>query len=172
MADITLVRLDEEAIDPRDAAAARRVLFGQIDGLGEGERRKWRRFINGLFRLTPGEIIEIKTRKARSSPFHRRHMLIEQRVFEAQERFESFKTFRDWLKVGSGFVDWFPGAEQPIAVPRSISFESIEDDEMREVHDDMVAFLRTAHAGAALWPHLSATQRIEMIETVLREFDE
>ena len=34
------------------------------------------------------------------------HMLIESRVFAGQERIASFETFRYWLKLGAGFVDW------------------------------------------------------------------
>lgn len=174
MSDITLVRLDKVPIDPKDAEAARRVLFGQVDGLGEVNRKRWRRLVNGLFRLTPGEMLEIKTRKARSGPFHRRHMALEQRVFEAQERFEQFDPgFRDWLKVGSGFVDWYPGPRGGvIPVPKSIAFDQLEEDNMRQVHEDMVAFLRTDHAGKTLWKHLGPAARIEMIEAILGEFGE
>jgi len=43
MPDITLVRQDAEAIPEQDAAVARRVIFGIVDGLGERGRRQWRR---------------------------------------------------------------------------------------------------------------------------------
>ena len=41
-----------------DKDAARRVLFGVIDGLGERGKKQWRRFFNGLMRLEPGELAE------------------------------------------------------------------------------------------------------------------
>lgn len=174
MADITLIRQDPVAIPEQDAEAARRVLFGIVDGLGERGRKQWRRFVNGLLRLEPGEMVDIKTRKARSGPFHRRHMAMEQRIFESQEKFEHFDPgFRDWLKVGAGFVTWYPGPRGGVfPVPKSISYDQLEDDDMRQFHEDVVAFLRTPEAGATLWKHLAPAQRTEMIESLMAPFGE
>jgi hypothetical protein len=173
MTDITLVKQMPVDIPETDKDAARRVLFGIVDGLGDRGRKQWRRFINGLLRMEPGEMVEIKTHKARSGPFHRRHMVIETAVFQAQEKFEHFEQFRNWLKVGAGFCDWIPGPRGAvIPVPRSIAFDKLEDDEMRQVHDDMVAFLRSEHAGKTLWRHLALPARMEMVESVLRDFHE
>jgi len=174
MADITLVKQEPTEIPEADRAAARRVLFGLVDGLGERGKKQWRRFVNGLMRLEPGEMVEIKTRKPRSGPFHRRHMLLETRVFEAQERFDQFDPgFRDWLKVGAGFVIWYPGPKGGVfPVPKSISYDQLEEDDMRQLHEDMVAFLRTPHAIKTLWPKLPAAQRSEAIESILQGFNE
>lgn len=174
MPEIILVRQEDEQVTEADKDAARRVLFGTIDGLGEINRRKWRRFLSTLFRMEPGEVATIKTTKARSGPFHRRHMKLEQRVFESQERFENFERgFRDWLKVGAGHCDWHPGPKGGVfPVPRSISYAEMEEGEMREFHEAAVAFLRTEHATRTLWRHLDERQRIEMIETILGEFGE
>lgn len=173
MADITLVRQHDVQVTDQELAVARRVMFSYVDGLGERGKKQWRRFWNGLLRLEPGEMVDIKTHKARSGPFHRRHMVIETALFEAQERFEHFEQFRNWLKVGSGFCDWVPGGKGAVMpVPRSIAFDKLEEDEMRQVHADMVAFVRTDYACKTLWKHLSDTQRIEKIEGLLAEFGE
>lgn len=174
MSDITLVRMDSQAIPQADADAARRVLFGLVDGLGERGKKQWRRFFSTLMRLEPGEMVEIKTHKARSGPFHRRHMLIETRVFEAQERFEQFDPgFRDWLKVGAGFVDWYPGPKGAVMpVPKSIAFNKLEEQAMHELHDNMIAFLRTPHALKTLWPAASPLDRELALEAVLTGFNE
>lgn len=173
MSRIQLVRQDTQPAPAEDLAAARRVLFGMIDGLGEHGKRQWRRFMGSLLRLEPGEMVEIQTHKPREGWFHRKHMALEQRVFEAQERFQDFTQFRTWCKVGSGFVDWLPGPKGGvIPVPKSIAYSELEEGEMREFHDAFVAFLRMEHAGRTLWPHLSTTQRIEAIEGLLRPFEE
>ena len=173
MSTITLVKQEPTDIPQADREAARRVLFGIVDGLGEAGRKQWRRFINSLMTMEPGEMVSIRTNKARSGPFHRRHMVLETAVFEAQERFECFEQFRNWIKVGSGFCDWVAGPKGGvIPVPKSIAFDKLEDGDMRQVHDDMVLFLRSEHAGRALWKHLSPVERMEMIETILREFNE
>lgn len=173
MTMITLVKQNPADIPEADRAAARRVLFGMVDGLGEVGRKQWRRFVNGLMQLEPGEMVSIRTHKARSGPFHRRHMVIETAIFEAQEKFENFEQFRNWLKVGSGFCDWIAGPKGAvIPVPRSMAFDKLEDGEMRQVHDDMVAFMRSEHAGRALWKHLEPAARMEMVESIFRGFGE
>ena len=173
MAEITLVRQDSVPIDPKDAEAARRVIFGIVDGLGDRGRKQWRRLWNGLLRLEPGEMVGISTVQPRLGWFHRKHMALEQAVFEVQERFEDFESFRAWLKVGAAFVEWYPGPKGGvIPVPRSISYAKLEQGEMEQFHADAVAFLRTEHAGRTLWKHLGERQRIEMIETILQGFNE
>lgn len=173
MPEITLVRQQVGQIPEQDAAAARRVIFGIVDGLGERGRRQWRRLWNGLMRLEPGEMVEITTVQPRLGWYHRKHMAMEQAVFEAQERFQEFEGFRTWLKVGSGFVDWYPGPKGGvIPVPRSISYAKLEQGEMEQFHGAAVDFLRTEHAGRTLWKHLSPHQRIQMIETILGGFGE
>jgi hypothetical protein len=173
MAEITLVRQGPAEIPEAAKLAAREVLFGLIDGLGERGKKQWRRFFNSLMRLEPGEMVEIRTHQERIGWYHRKHMALEQRVFESQEKFEHFEQFRTWLKVGSGFVDWLPGPRGGvIPVPRSISYAKLEQGAMEQVHEAIVAFLRTEHAGRTLWKHLSATQRIEQIEFLLARFEE
>lgn len=173
MAEILLVKQEPTEISEADRAVVRRVLFGIVDGLGEKHKKSWRRMWNWMFKAEPGEMLELKTHRERIGVNHRKHMAMEQAVFEAQERFDNFDAFRSWLKVGAGFVDWFPGPKGGvIPVPRSISYAKLEEDEMATVHDDIVAFLRTDHACKTLWKHLSVTQRIEQIEFILTGFHE
>lgn len=174
MPEIVIVRQEDMQVTEADKDATRRVIFGTVDGLGEINRKRWRRFWSTLMRMEPGETATIRTHKARSGPFHRRHMAMEQAVFEAQERFTDFERgFRDWLKVGAGHCVWFPGPRGGVfPVPKSISYAEMEEGEMRDFHESAVAFLRTEHAGKTLWPHLKPLQRTEMIETILRGFGE
>lgn len=173
MSEIVLVRQHDIEIPQADRDTARRVLFGAVDGLGELHQKRWRRFVSMLFRLEPGEMATLKTHKARSGPFHRRHMKLEQVVFAAQERFDNFdRGFRDWLKVGAGHCDWHPGPKGGVfPVPKSTSYAEMEEGEMREFHDSAVAFLRTEHAGKTLWRHLPPMRRVEMIESILAGFE-
>ncbi len=171
MSDISLVRQPGIVVTEAEKAAARKVLFGHVDGLGEQGQKQWRRLWNGLLKLEPGEIVEIRTHRERVGWFHRKHMVLETRVFEAQEKFENFEAFRTWLKVGAGFVDWYPGPKGGvIPVPRSISYAKLEQGEMEQVHIDMVAFLRTEHAAKTLWPKMPVAQRAGAIEAVLSNF--
>jgi len=166
-----LVRKSTVAVTEDEKAAARKVLFGHVDGLGDRGRKQWRRLWNGLLSLEPGEMIEIRTHRERLGWWHRKHMAMESRVFEAQERFETFDQFRLWLKTGAGFVDWLPGPKGGvIPVPKSTSYAALDQTTMEQVHADMVAFLRTEHAAKALWPKMPTTQRVDAVELILSEF--
>lgn len=173
MAEIILVRQHDAELTEAEKAAARRVMFGIVDGLGERGKRQWRRLWNGLMRLEPGEMVEIKTHQERLGWFHRKHMALEAAVFESQDRFDNFKAFRDWLKVGAAFCDWYPGPKGGVfPVPKSISYAKLEQAEMEQFHTDAVEFLRSEHAGRTLWKHLTQPQRIDMIEEILARFRE
>ena len=173
MSEITLVRQSPVEIPEADRATARRVLFGIVDGLGEQGRKSWRRLVNGLMRLEPGEMVTIQTHKQRMGWYHRKHMALEQTLFESQERFENFKGFRDWLKVGAGHCDWYPGPKGGVfPVPKTISYSKLEQGDMEIFHAAAVEFLRTDHAGKTLWRHLAPMARVTMIETILAGFNE
>lgn len=115
MADITLVKQNPMHVSDEDRATVNRVLCGVVDGLGELGKKQWRNFLSGLLKLEPGEIVSIKTHKARSGRFHRRHMAIETAVFEAQDRFTVFDQYLYWIKVGSGWVVWAAGSKGGVA---------------------------------------------------------
>jgi len=173
MAEIVLVRQPDIELTENDKAAARRVVFGIVDGMGEQHQRRWRRLWNRLMRLEPGEMMTFISHLARSGPFHRRHMLIEQRVFEAQERFDDFEIYRYWLKVGAQWVVWVPGPTGGVVpVPRSVSYAKADEHEFQEFHAKTMVFLRGPHAAGYLWPHLSPMAAAEMMETILESFDE
>ncbi|HQS65414.1 MAG TPA: DUF1367 family protein [Acidovorax defluvii] len=172
MTDITLVKNHPIEIPDADKDAARRVLFGMVDGLGEKGRKQWRRFIGGLMQLEPGEMVQIKTHRDRSSPYHRRHFAIEQAVFEAQERFEYFDQYIYWIKVGAGWVTWAAGPKGGVVpIPRSISYAKAEQGEFQQFHEQVIGFLRGPHAAQYLWPHLKDAADARMNE-LLNGFDE
>lgn len=174
MAEIVLVRQDTAPIAKADAEAARRVLFSQVDGLSGAHRKSWRRLWNWLLnKAQPGEMLEIKTHRDRLGWYHRKHMAMEQGIFNSQERFEHFEQFRLWLKVGAAFVDWLPGPKGGvIPIPRSISYAALEQDDMEKVHREMVKFLRSPHALRCLWPHLDEGRRAAMMDSLLEGFDQ
>lgn len=154
-----------------EKAAATRALEVCVQGIDEPNHKRWQRFLRNLFSLEDGEIAEIGTRLPRSGPFHRLHMLIEQSVFQAQDRFTQFEMFRNWVKIGAGHIVWVPGAKGGIVpLPKSISYMEMEEPEMREFHQNMMAFFRGEHAAKYLWKHLGDKSH-DMMESVLSEFE-
>lgn len=173
MTEIMLTRQQPSAIPDADRETAKRVLFGAIDGVGDVGRKQWRRFINGLLKLEPGEIVQIRTHRDRSGPYHRRHFAIVNAVFEAQERFEVMDQLLYWLKVGAGWVTWAAGPKGGVVpIPRSISYAKAEQDEFMQFHDQVVSFLRGPHAANYLWPHLKGPKADDMMNSILEGFEE
>lgn len=173
MTDITLVKRSDIEFNADQRATLRLALFEMIDGLGDADKKSWRRFWNLITRAGAGEMFSIETWTARHGGFHRRHMKIETRVFQAQERIKSFEQFRLWLKLGAGFVDWMAGPKGGVVpVPRSISYKKCDEDVMRQFHADSVEFLRSEHACRYLWPSLSAEAAEKSMETILQGFGE
>lgn len=126
------------------------------------------RFLSRLSTLSPGETFELEWRFPRSPEFHRAHFKMMWDVFKSQDVFSGFDIFRAWAKVGAGFVDFVADAGRLVTVPRSVDYASLEDEELRQLHFDTVAFLRSPRATGTLWPHLRPERQSEMIEEVLK----
>jgi hypothetical protein len=172
MARILLTKHRHTELTGDQRAAVRAVLFGVVDGMGEADRRRWRRLWQFLLDAEPGEVVELYTRRARDPGFHGMHMKLETTVFEAQEKFPTMDGFRDWIKTGACFVDWQVSPKGELrAVPRSTSYDSLEQDDYEEFHLNVVKFLRTEYAHRTLWPHLGDRLGSEMVETLLRSFE-
>ena len=170
MSRFTITRTNMEL--PADMDGARQLLFKSLDGFGEEDRKAWRKLWKKLINMAPGEVFEVQTVFPRSGPFHRRHMSIEQKVFDSQEKFDDFEAFRTWLKVGAGWVIWAPGEDGTLVpVPKSISYAAAEQEEFEKYHAAVLRFLRGPHAGVFLWPHLEQ-KAIDQIEYILRGFGE
>ncbi len=172
MSKITITRTDRAMPSADALEGARHLLFGALDGFSKEDKRAWRRFWRRLFSLAPGEMALFEMIFPRSGPFHRRHMKIEQSVFDAQERFQDFEQFRYWLKVGAAWVTWAAGPKGGVVpIPRSISYAKADEEEFRQYHDQVIEFLRGDHAAKYLWPHLKG-QAHEMMDAILQEFSE
>lgn len=169
MSEFTIIRTDREI--PADMQPVRDLLFGVFDGFNKEDKRAWRKFWKRLFECEPGEMIRAMMVFPRLGPYHRRHLKIERSVFDAQERFTSFEQFRNWVKIGAGWVDWFPGAKGGIVpIPRSISYAKADQAEFEKYHEGVMWFLREGHAARFLWKHLGDGAD-EMMDAILVDFD-
>lgn len=153
---------------PANTEVLRSFLFGCLDGFSQDDKRAWRKLWKKLKGLEPGEMMQLETTFPRSGPFHRFHMRLEQALFDAQERITDFEAFRTYLKIGAGWVKWIAGPKGGvIPVPKSISYSKADEEEFRQYHDKVLAFIRSAHFSRYLWPHLSEQDQMEMIEKLL-----
>lgn len=146
---------------------------GKIAGFGEKGERVYARFLAAVKALEYGELLAFTYKVPRSPKFHRLHFVMLAALFGAQDQFADDYQFRKWSEVGAGHVDWVPGPTgKMVALPRSIDYESLDDDEFGEMHAAVKAFFRSTHATRFLWPHLDDGQAAEMVEALLMEFDQ
>ena len=157
-----------EDMPERDLAAVRRFLFDGICGLDEQHDKRWRRLWRRILQGAVGEVFHLELVVGRSGPFHRMHMGLEQSLFNRQDQWAMLQSLRDWLKTGAAWGEYALNARGVMKfVPSSTSYEACSDDEMREIHTAMLAFLRTPGAQRKLWPHLAPAARSEMLESIV-----
>lgn len=155
-----------------DAAALRRFLFEAIDGATDKDKKAWRRFVRAMNEAGSGEYFTIKIERQRQGWRHRRFFALITKVFNSQERIDDLDDLLTWVKVGSGWVKWMDdGKGNQFPVPKSISYAECDEDQFIEYHDGAVAFLRTEHAQAYLFPNVSQIVASVGIETILEPFE-
>lgn len=151
-----------------DRDVLRRFFCEHVRGMDRKHDKRWRRFIRDLFNASAGEGFQLYRVEGRTGPFHRRHRVILQRLFDSQERYTNVDAMHDALKLRCYFVTWEEGRlGRPIPKPRSTAFDVCSEDAIREFHNAMVDLLQTPLIQRLLWPHLKPKQRAEMVESVL-----
>lgn len=145
---------------------------GKAAGLTAKDDAAFSKFRLRMQNLTPQESITFTWREPRSGPFHRRHFAMINALFESQEQFDDGDHFRKWLEVGAGYCDLYPGPRgKPVAVPKSIAYEKLDQAEFEPIHKAVFDFVRSEHARRFLWGHLEDEQSYAMVDAVLREFE-
>lgn len=144
---------------------------GKLEGFGEKGRRAWRKFRALVTEMEVGETLGFTYRMPRSPKHHRYTFAKLAGLFERQEQFEDFDRLREWLTVGAGHCDLLPGpAGALVAIPRSINWESLDEQGFIEFHRALTDFLWTQAAQAALWPHSGDQQRYDNIANWHNDF--
>lgn len=173
MAKITIVRTNIALPVGGLLEAVSGFLFKCFTGYLPEDKTAWFALWKKIIELEVGEMLSVEFTFDRSGPYHRRHMAIEQKLFNAQDRFDDFDQMRDWLKIGAKWVVWVPGAKGGIVpLPKSVSYKKADQQEFQIYHAKVIEFIRGPHVGKFLWRHLDQPARDEMIEMVLQEFGE
>lgn len=169
MAKFSIQRTNIEK--PKDLKQISDFLFRCFDGANIDYTKSWRRLWKKLNELAPGDVVDVDFTFSRSTKYHKRHMAMESAVFDAQEIISDFETFRDWLKIGAGFVTWLPISEgESYPVPKSISYASLDQEEFEQFHANCITFLLGPHAPAVLWPHYSLCDSQKIMHSIVEGF--
>jgi hypothetical protein len=143
---------------------------GKIVGATEKDRKAYSRFQSMLHELEAGELFTIDYWHPRDPELHGWHFIVLTAVFDQQEQFEDPKAFRKWVEVGAGHCDFLPGPKgRMVAVPKSIGWEKLDDNDFSEHHEKAIEFLRSPDCTRFLWGHLSDAEQSNMIESILEE---
>ena len=144
---------------------------GKLVGLGEANQRRWAKFLARVKGMMPGDTVKASFSLPRSPAFHRRHFAILHALFDNQEAFTDLDAFRMWVQVGAGFCVLLPGPKgKPVAVPKSIAWDRLDDADFAAHHDAVIAFVRSPHFRAFLWPDAPDADRLAGVEAILEEF--
>ncbi|MEX3859660.1 DUF1367 family protein [Paraburkholderia sp. BR10923] len=156
----TLLRPSRDAsfMRMRECIPMPRILLVKTDsdtllGVTEADEREFRRYLEHVNSMQPGETIGLSWSPPRSPVPHGIHFAMLRRLFEAQAVFSDPEALRAWATVGAGHADYVPGPDGVlIAVPRSISYDALEEPQFRAHHQRVVEFLHTPQALSFLWP--------------------
>jgi len=143
---------------------------GHLDGFGDRGRRAWAKFRKIIADLEVGETMGFSYQLPRSPQHHRFFFARMQALLDRQESFADLDHLLIFLKVGSGFVEFMPGpGGQLVAIPKSIAWEKLEEQDFVETKRAIWDFLWTDDAQQALWPEMSPMQRYVMVDQWVRE---
>lgn len=109
--EIVLLKQTDQHLPEAEAAIVRRYLLQAVDGCNDKDKKAWRSFWRAVGKAGSGEYFVITIKRQRSGPFHRLTFALLQAVFKGQERFDDFRIFRQFTKLGAGFVDYLPNAD-------------------------------------------------------------
>jgi hypothetical protein len=143
-----------------------------LQGLGEKHGRAYERWRKQVASMEVGETLQFSWKAPRSPKFHRLFFAMLGNLFDAQEQFAEPDQLRSWLTVGAGFCDFVPGPKgRMVALPKSIAWANMDDEEFRPLVDAVWGFLVTPHATGFLWPMLTEQGREEAVARLLAGYE-
>lgn len=141
---------------------------GKLIGFSQKDKRAYSKFRKAIEALTIGELFTLSTWFPRNPKLHKLHFAVINELCEAQEQFDDTEPLRKWLYVGAGYAEFLPGPKgKMVAIPKSISYDQIDDADFSELHGKVVDFMRTQYCQGFLWPHLEESKRSSIIELIV-----
>lgn len=87
------------------------------------------------FKFKIGETYEIDIKKPRNLKFHKKYFALLNLVYENQEYFNDFESFREYIVIKSGYYIKTVTAKGEFYKAKSISFASMDNYEFEKLFD-------------------------------------
>ncbi len=173
MAEILLTRRRQRVLTEAERVALVDYLLLDWGGVDARSQRAWEKWWKRLQAAELGTVVRVEASVPRLGWFHRMHMRMLQAVYDAQEPFGSFDSFRHWVCIGIGHCDFAPGPDGALAaIPRSIAYSALDQAQFYEVHLQVLDWLRSPRATGYLWPHLTPAARELAVDALLTPFEQ
>lgn len=172
MSDFRIERSNLVMVDKPGLEWVRQFLFRCYRGESTDDNRAWKLMWRKIFAMKGDDVLTVSFVFERHLPTHKGYFKFEAELFDKQEQFDNRDVFREYLKVGAGFVVWVPGADGGIVpIPKRLNFRAADELTFRRYVADAIAFIRGEHLQAFLWPHLEPAERSQMVEQLLKQYE-
>lgn len=144
---------------------------GKLEGVTDEDERLYQGFRRKVHYLGDGLLV-FQWRDPRCLKHHAKFISKIKNLLERTEAFSKEKDLRQWLTMAAGYVDWQPGPDStPNAIPKSISFNDLDEAEFAELHRAVDGVLWSTEGLAKLWPHLSLEKQYESMQDFMRAYE-
>lgn len=177
MTDITLVKRTDLNLSDEQRATLRLALFEMIDGLGDSDKKSWRRFWNWITRAGAGEMFWVKTIQKRNSKFHRKFFALltvgyeawdpgrKHKTYKGEPVAKNFEQFREDVTILAGYYEQTFGIAGEMKLKaRSISFAKMDQAEFEELYSAVADVL----LGRVLESYSNRAELDEVVDRVMR----
>ncbi|GER16705.1 DUF1367 family protein [Variovorax boronicumulans] len=145
---------------------------GKLSGMDDKAVRHFAKFKRAVDAMEAGDTLRFEYRLPRSPKHHRLFFVKVRELFDRQETFGHVDDLRAWLTVGAGYCHFIPGTDgQLVAIPESVSWESLEEADFLELHRRVDAFMWELRARRTLWPHLGDERTYWAVDAWRQEFE-
>lgn len=142
---------------------------GRLCGLTPADHEQYVRWRNRVESMQRGEVLTFTWTPPRSPNVHRFHFALLGNIYENQEVFRSYKEFRQWVLLGAGHVTVIQACGIEFEMADSVSYEELDDDQFRDVHKRVSAFLLTEKALRRLWPHADVNTSFQAVKFMMEQ---
>jgi hypothetical protein len=88
-----------------------------------------------------GKEVLVSIRIPRNLKFHRKFMSLLKTALSMADTDFNFNQFRAAVTVGAGYCTFSESRGQVVAIPKSISFASMDDSEFERLYQDAITFI-------------------------------